>query len=74
MNRPTKSEEIFKKYCADRVYAVDKIPEGVEKTPDFLVSTSQGELIAEIKELTHLRLRGLSFDFCLSLRTFMALC
>ena len=51
MNPPTKSEELFKKYCANQGFAVEKIPEGTEKTPDFLVSTSQGQLIAEIKEL-----------------------
>jgi hypothetical protein len=51
MNPPTKSEELFKKYCANQGYAVEKIPEESEKTPDFLVSTSQGQLIAEIKEL-----------------------
>ena len=51
MSRPTKSEHLFRKYCADRGYDVETIPEGPEKTPDFLVSTSQGQLIAEIKEL-----------------------
>jgi len=51
MNPPTKSEEIFKKYCADQSYQVEKILEGAEKTPDFKVTTSQGQIIAEIKEV-----------------------
>jgi hypothetical protein len=50
MNQPTKSEELFKKYCADQSYPVEKIPEGVDKTPDFLVTTPHGQIIAEVKE------------------------
>jgi hypothetical protein len=50
MNQPTKSEELFKKYCAEQAYAIEKIPEGAEKTPDFLLTTSYGPIIAEIKE------------------------
>jgi hypothetical protein len=50
MNRPTKSEELFKKYCADQSYPIEKIPEGVDKTPDFLVTTPHGQIIAEVKE------------------------
>ncbi len=51
MNPPTRSEELFKKYCADQSYRVEKIPEGVEKAPDFKVITPHGTVIAEIKEL-----------------------
>jgi hypothetical protein len=50
MNRPTKSEELFKKYCTDQSYAVEKIPESTDKTPDFLVTTPHGQIVAEVKE------------------------
>jgi hypothetical protein len=51
MNRPMKSELLFKTYCAEQSYRVEKIPEDSDNTPDFLVSTPHGQLIAEIKEL-----------------------
>lgn len=51
MNRPTKSEELFKRYCADQSYQLEKIQEGVEQTPDFRVATQHGHVIAEIKEV-----------------------
>lgn len=51
MNRSTKSELLFKTYCAEQTYRVEKIPEDSDNTPDFLVSTPHGQLIAEVKEL-----------------------
>jgi hypothetical protein len=51
MNPATKSEELFKKYCRDQSYQTEKILEGAEKTPDFKVTTPQGQIIAEIKEV-----------------------
>jgi hypothetical protein len=50
-NRTTKSEELFKKYCANQSYPVEKIPEGTDKTPDFRVTTPHGQIIAEVKEV-----------------------
>jgi hypothetical protein len=50
-SRTTKSESLFKTYCTNHSYIVEKIREGTEKTPDFLVKTPFGEIIAEIKEV-----------------------
>jgi hypothetical protein len=50
MNPPTKSENLFKKYCTDQSYQIEKIREGADKTPDFLVTTPHGQIIAEVKE------------------------
>jgi hypothetical protein len=51
MNPPTKSELLFRTYCANQSYQIEKVPEDSDETPDFLVSTPLGQLIAEIKEL-----------------------
>jgi hypothetical protein len=51
MNPPTKSELLFKAYCASQSYRIEKFLEDSDETPDFLVSTPHGQLIAEIKEL-----------------------
>jgi hypothetical protein len=51
MNPPTKSELLFRMYCANQLYHIEKIPEDSDETPDFLVSTPHGQLIAEVKEL-----------------------
>jgi len=50
MNRPTNSEGLFLKYCADQSYQIEKIPEGADRTPDFKVCTPYGQIIAEVKE------------------------
>jgi len=51
---PTKSEALFDHYCNLRDYQSEPIEAGggLGKTPDRVVSTPFGQLIAEIKELT----------------------
>ena len=51
MSPATKSEDLFNKYCQNQSYQIRKIKEGTQKTPDFIVTTPQGRIIAEIKEL-----------------------
>ena len=50
MKQPTKSETLFRQYCELLSYAVEKIPEATNRTPDFRVVTPSGAIIAEIKE------------------------
>jgi hypothetical protein len=49
---PTKSEVLFDRYCELLQYGVETIPTEGVPTPDRLVTTPRGQVIAEIKELT----------------------
>ncbi len=51
MTRQTKSEELFQKYCTIRGYRVERLNTSANRTLDFLVHTSQGEVVAEVTEL-----------------------
>lgn len=51
MTSQTKSEELFEKYCATRGYRVERLETSANRTPDFLVHTPQGEVVAEVTEL-----------------------
>jgi len=49
---PTKSERLFDLYCKLRGYASEPIATGPGQTPDRLIATPRGSVVAEIKELT----------------------
>lgn len=65
MNRKTVSELLFEQFCSSNRLTFERIPEGVEPTPDYRVDLRTGPVIVEVKQID----KDPSFKASLMLRT-----
>jgi hypothetical protein len=56
----TESEENFERLCVERGIPLRRIPEGIDRTPDYELTLACGATLVEVKQLEPNAAAGLS--------------